>query len=125
MAPRRTTAGSTIADCDRRSAHYRAALDRGTDPELVTGWINQTQAEKAAAQRQRNETDKAQHAVLTQAQIHELVTQLGNIPSALAAAAPDDVQALYEALGLKLTYYAKERVVTVESQPALLCAYSQ
>ncbi len=32
----------TIADCDRRIAHYRADLDRGTDPELVTGWINQT-----------------------------------------------------------------------------------
>jgi site-specific DNA recombinase len=124
-APELEVARITIADCDRRIAHYRAALDRGTDPELVTAWINQTQAEKAAAQRQLNETDKAQRAVLTRAQIHELVTQLGNIPSALAAAAPEDVRALYEALGLKLTYYAKERVVTVESQPALLCAYSQ
>ncbi|MFD7168160.1 hypothetical protein ACFWAG_33185, partial [Streptomyces violascens] len=56
----------TIADCDRRIAHYRAALDRGTDPELVSGWITQTQAEKAAAQRQLNETDQAQRTVLTE-----------------------------------------------------------
>ncbi|GAA2472571.1 hypothetical protein ACFPFX_25785 [Streptomyces mauvecolor] len=63
--------------------------------------------------------------MLTEDQIHELIEQLGAIHSALATAAPEDKQQLYLALGLKLTYYAKERIVTVESQPALLCAYSQ
>ncbi|MFD7013538.1 recombinase family protein [Streptomyces sp. NPDC059928] len=121
-APALEVARITIADCDRRIAHYRAALDRGTDPELITRWITQTQAEKAAAQRQLNETDQAQRTVLTEDQIRELIEQLGNIHAALASAAPEDKQQLYLALGLQLTYYAKERIVTVESQPALLCA---
>ncbi|WP_078966924.1 recombinase family protein [Streptomyces sp. WM6378] len=123
-APALEVARITIADCDRRIAHYRAGLDRGTDPELITRWITQTQAEKAAAQRQLNETDQAQRTVLTEDQIRELVEQLGSIHAALATAAPEDKQQLYLALGLKLTYYAKERIVTVESQPALLCAHA-
>ncbi|MFI6686775.1 recombinase family protein [Streptomyces sp. NPDC050485] len=123
-APELEVARITIADCDRRIAHYRAALDRGTDPELVTRWINQTQAEKAAAQRQLNETDQAQRTVLTEDQIRELIEEIGRIPAALASAAPADKQQLYLALGLQLTYYAKERIVTVESQPALLCAHN-
>ncbi|MFE9574541.1 zinc ribbon domain-containing protein [Streptomyces sp. NPDC006692] len=121
-APALEVARITIADCDRRIAHYRAALDRGTDPELVTGWITQTQAEKAAAQRQLTEIDQAHRTVLTETQIQNLIEQLGSIRAALAAAAPEDKQQLYLALGLTLTYYAKERIVTVESQPALLCA---
>ncbi|WP_329462086.1 recombinase family protein [Streptomyces sp. NBC_01431] len=121
-APALEVARITIADCDRRIAHYRAALDRGTDPELITRWITQTQAEKAAAQRQLHETDQAQRTVLTEDQIRELIEQLGNIHAALAAPAPEDKRQLYLALGLQLTYYAKERIVTVESQPALLCA---
>ncbi|GAA2439082.1 recombinase family protein [Streptomyces mauvecolor] len=124
-APELEVARITIADCDRRIAQYRAALDRGTDPELVTGWINQTQTEKAAAQRQLSETTASRRSVLTEAEIRDLVEQLDDITSALATATPENKQRLYEALGLKLVYYAKERIVTVESQPALLCAYSQ
>uniref|UniRef100_A0AAU2V0N0 Recombinase n=1 Tax=Streptomyces sp. NBC_00003 TaxID=2903608 RepID=A0AAU2V0N0_9ACTN len=120
-APELEVARITIADCDRRIAQYRAALDRGTDPELVTGWINQTQTEKAAAQRQLSETTTARRTVLTEPEIRDLVEQLGDTTSALTSADPEDKQRLYEALGLNLVYYAKERIVTVESQPALMC----
>ncbi|KOU35365.1 hypothetical protein [Streptomyces sp. WM6378] len=104
-----------------RACANTAALDRGTDPELVTGWINQTQTEKAAAQRQIGETPAARRTVLTEPEIRDLVEQLGDITSALASAAPENKQRLYEALGLNLVYYAKERIVTVEPQPALMC----
>ncbi|MFJ8386675.1 zinc ribbon domain-containing protein [Streptomyces sp. NPDC094438] len=66
-APELEVARITIADCDRRIAHHRAALDRATDPELVSGWINQTQAEKAAVERRLSETGQAQRTVLTDA----------------------------------------------------------
>ncbi|MGW2819061.1 hypothetical protein [Streptomyces sp. NPDC001415] len=94
---------------------------RSSPPELVTGWINQTQTEKAAAQRQLSETTSARRTVLTEAEIHELVEQLGDITSALPSAEPENKQRLHEALGLNLVHYAKERIVTVESQPALMC----
>lgn len=33
-----------VADCDRKIVNYRAALDAGTDPKIVTEWINQAQS---------------------------------------------------------------------------------
>jgi site-specific DNA recombinase len=43
----------TLADCQRKLAHYPAALDAGSDPATVTAWINQTTAEQAVAQAKR------------------------------------------------------------------------
>ena len=41
------TAGK-IAECDRKLAQYRAALDAGANPATVAAWIAETEAEKAA-----------------------------------------------------------------------------
>jgi hypothetical protein len=41
------TAGK-IAECDRKLAQYRAALDAGANPATVAGWIAETEAEIAA-----------------------------------------------------------------------------
>ena len=38
---------SKIAECDRKLAQYRAALDAGASPATVVGWIAETEAEKA------------------------------------------------------------------------------
>ncbi len=46
----------TIKDCATKIARYRAALEAGADPALVTGWIAQTQAERATAERQLRDT---------------------------------------------------------------------
>ncbi|GIH20525.1 hypothetical protein Raf01_86970 [Rugosimonospora africana] len=37
-------------ECDAKIARYRAVLDAGGDPALVTTWITQTQAERLRAQ---------------------------------------------------------------------------
>jgi site-specific DNA recombinase len=39
-----------IAECDRKLAQYRAALDAGANPATVAGWIADTEAEKAGYQ---------------------------------------------------------------------------
>jgi site-specific DNA recombinase len=36
-----------IAECDRKLASYRAALDAGASPATVAAWIAETEAEKA------------------------------------------------------------------------------
>jgi len=36
-----------IADCDRKIAQYRAALDAGGDPAIIARWITETEAERA------------------------------------------------------------------------------
>lgn len=39
-----------IADCDASLRQHRAALEAGASPEIVTGWINETRAKRAAAE---------------------------------------------------------------------------
>jgi hypothetical protein len=41
------TAGK-VAECDRKLAQYRAALDAGANPATVAAWIAETEAEKAS-----------------------------------------------------------------------------
>jgi hypothetical protein len=46
-----------IADCNQKLARYRAALDAGADPALVTQWIAEVEASRAQEQRtSRRET---------------------------------------------------------------------
>ena len=40
-----------IAECDAKLRQHRAALEAGADPVLVTSWMNETQAKRAAAKR--------------------------------------------------------------------------
>jgi hypothetical protein len=43
---------TTIKECETKFAGYRAALDAGADPTVVTTWIAQTQADRARAEAQ-------------------------------------------------------------------------
>jgi site-specific DNA recombinase len=38
-----------IADCDAKLRQHRAALEAGSDPQIVTGWMAETQAQRAIA----------------------------------------------------------------------------
>ena len=40
-------AAARIADCDRKLTGYRAALDAGGDPAVISRWITETTAERA------------------------------------------------------------------------------
>jgi site-specific DNA recombinase len=54
---------------------------------------------------------------MTQAQISDLVTQLGDITTALHEADPADRAEVYRQLGLRLTYYSAEQKIRVQAQP--------
>jgi site-specific DNA recombinase len=43
----------TLADCQRKLARHRAALDAGADLATVTEWINHATAERAGAEAKR------------------------------------------------------------------------
>ena len=53
---------------------------------------------------------------MSQHDIGELITALGNIPAALAKAAPHDKAQLYNQLGLHLTYEPTRRLVQAETR---------
>ena len=102
-----------LAKCDARLARYREALEAGADPTVVARWIAEIQAERDAAEGElrRRRPDTA----LTEADIRAMVESVSDLIGVLGAAEPARKAALYESLGLKLTYDQNERRVLVEA----------
>nr|WP_322761833.1 hypothetical protein [Frankia sp. Cr2] len=80
----------TIKDCTTKIARYRAALEAGADPALVTDWIAQTQAERATAERQLRDTTDHTDRRTTRDEIAAMVEALGDMLIILAEADPAD-----------------------------------
>jgi site-specific DNA recombinase len=104
-----------VAKCDTRLARYRAALEAGTDPVVVSAWIAEVQAERLAAEVELDRAAGRRNQRMSRDQLAALVNGLGNLLGVLASAAPEDKAEVYRRLGLRLTYDPGRRVVTVES----------
>jgi hypothetical protein len=104
-------ARARLADCVTKLARHRAALEAGADPQIVTGWIADVQAERQALLAELDQTTDvpppAPPARMTSQQIADLVRSLGDIVRALHDADPADRAEVYRQLGLKLTYHPK------------------
>jgi site-specific DNA recombinase len=101
-----------------RVATYRAALEAGADPRVVTGWIAEVTAE-----RQRHEIERSRsegQTRLSRNQIATLVDQLTTITALLKNADPRDRAEVYAQLGLRLTYDDTKHlgVLRVAQQPS-------
>jgi site-specific DNA recombinase len=110
---RKEAARRSLADCDARLARYRTALEAGTDPAVVSQWISEVQAERRTAAeelRRRRPT-----AALTENDIRVMVESLGDLVDVLEASEPAKKAALYESLGLSLTYEPRKGTVLVEA----------
>ncbi|WP_322749687.1 MULTISPECIES: recombinase family protein [unclassified Frankia] len=108
-----------IADCDRKLARHRAALEAGADPVIVPGWIADVQAERAtviAALDRRGKATPPQTR-LTRQQIRDLVDGLGGLLAILHEADPADKAEVYRELGLKLTYDHETETIMAEASP--------
>lgn len=102
-----------LVDCDARLARYREALEAGTEPAVVAPWISEVQTERTAAEeelRRRRPT-----AALTEDDIRAVVESIADLVSVLEAAEPAKKAALYESLGLALTFEPSKRRVLVEA----------
>ena len=115
-AARQASAG--IAACDKKLASYRAALDAGADPAVVTTWITATENERRRIQQLLDATRQSKtHTRLTHDQIRALVQEVGDLTTALAEADPTDRAEVYRQLGLKFTYHLEDQKVRVRAQP--------
>jgi site-specific DNA recombinase len=110
---RSEAARRTLAGCDARLARYREALEAGTDPAVVARWISEVQAERSAAEEELHRRRPA--AALTEDDIRAMVESLGDLVGVLQAADPQKKSALYQSLGLSLTYEPSKRRVLVEA----------
>jgi len=104
-----------VTDCDTRLARYRAALEAGTDPGVVSAWIAEVQAERLATRVELEQATGQRSRRMSRDQLAALVNDLGNLLGVLASAAAEDKAEVYRRLGLRLTYDPGRRVVTVES----------
>ena len=83
-----------------------AAIRAGMDPDLAAGETRKIQADIAAADAliDRWEDSTERVTPLVDADVHRAITEAGGIVGLLATADRTDRAALYQALGLKLTY---------------------
>jgi site-specific DNA recombinase len=86
---------NVIARCDTKLGRYRAALDSGADPAVVTAWIAETQAERAHAEAELHTTTERRTRRLSDAEIERMVTALGDIAAVLRKADPTDKAEVY------------------------------
>ncbi len=94
-----------LADCDTRLARYQAALDAGADPKAVAEWTRQVEAERAAILACAASQDHHKPArQLTQDDLRNLIAGLGDLHDVIHDAEPPVKAAIYEQLGLKVTY---------------------
>jgi site-specific DNA recombinase len=106
-----------ITECDAKLRQHRAALEAGADPVLVTSWMNETQAKRAAAQARLRKPAGPRRRRMTRDEITALVTALGHAMQVLKNADPADKAEVYSRLGLTLTYHPQDRRVDVEARP--------
>ncbi|MFE9958991.1 hypothetical protein [Micromonospora sp. NPDC005299] len=106
-----TAAQAIITDCDTKLERYRAALDAGADPTVVTGWITQTQAECARAEADLHTQSGTGPRRMSRTEISNLVRALGDIAGVLRDADSADKAEVYRQLGLRLTYEAETQTV--------------
>ena len=96
---------AVIDDCDARLARYQAALDAGADPQTVAEWTRQVKTEQAAAlARDASQIRRQANRQLTEDDIRALIISLGDLRDVIRAADPVMKAAIYEQLGLKVTY---------------------
>ena len=81
--PAAEVARQEIADCDASLRQHRAAHEAGASPEIVTAWINETQAKRAAVEA-RLRYQSAGRRRMTQEEITNLVNALGDLMTVLS-----------------------------------------
>lgn len=109
-----TAIKATIRDGDRKLGQYRQAIEAGTDPTVVAGWIKQVTAERAAAQAQLLEAGRRSASTLSTEQIRAEVETIGGLLPLLQLSDMTLRNKFYEEIGLEGVYDPKAQVVDVE-----------
>ena len=110
----RAAARQLLADCDRRLARYRAALEAGTDPAVVGQWITEVTTARQAAEASLHQLD-ASPEPLTPEMIRAVLEEVEGLAAALDGADPVLRAQLYEELGVEGTYDPHARIVEVRA----------
>lgn len=105
--------GLVLPDLLRR---LRAAIEAGVDPVALVEGINAAQEERAALQAEL--ANAPARAGLDIAEVYAMIDSLGDVTGVLHRVDLDELEKLYAALHLEMTYHHEERAVDVLIQPA-------
>ncbi len=97
-----------LRERDAKLARYRALLEQDADITVVATWIGEVERERKGLERELGR--KPTTRKLTKSEIKALVRQLKDIVAVLADADPEDKRAIYDELGVNLTYHPDGRV---------------
>ncbi len=119
----RRAAQQALADCQRKLARHRAALEAGGDPTVINQWI----AETTQQQRQAQHTlDGLRAAACTNRQqvdpsmVRALLEELGDLAAGLDLADPEQRAAFYQEMGkmgISGLYQPANRIVLITAEP--------
>jgi site-specific DNA recombinase len=109
----------TMADCQRKLARYRAALEAGGDPALVNQWIAEITQQRHDAERRLRELRAAGPRDLDPTQVRALLEEIGDLAAALEVADTQQRAQLYQELGISGLYQPVSRIVTVTADPGV------
>jgi hypothetical protein len=104
-----------LHDAEARVRRLQAAIAVGVDPAALVEAINETQAQREAAQVELQHT--AAPDAMSSEDIYALIKSLGEIAPLLNHADPALLAQLYEALRLEMTYDAEAKTVSVTIRP--------
>jgi len=105
---RLSAARRRIRECDSKLARYRSALEAGTDPSIVNGWIEEVKLERRAAELELRRKTGESH--LTGEEIRSLVEQLKGIVGVLAHASAESRREVYQQLNVAIEYHTDGRM---------------
>jgi site-specific DNA recombinase len=99
-------ARQALADCQRKLAHYRAALEAGGDPAVINQWIAEATQQQRSAERTVRELRAAsgRQQGLGLAQVRALLEELGDLAAGLDLADPQQRALLYQEMGITGVY---------------------
>ena len=98
-----------LKECEAKLAKYRALLEQQPDITIVGSWIAEVERERKRLERDLGR--KPTTRKLTTNEIKALVGQLKDIVAVLAEASPADKRAIYDELGVNLTYDPETKTV--------------
>lgn len=98
-----------LTEIDKATRNLISAIELGTDPTVIHPRLDELRAERSGVTRRL--TSSSSKDGLTAAEIDCLLGELGGLTQVLTDAAPGEKVAIYQALGLRLTYQPADNVV--------------
>ena len=93
----------------------QAALDADGDPAEIGAWISEAKAQRLTAEAELCQAST--RARLNRQQMTDLITEVGQVATALRAAEPGNAADAYKKLGLRLTYQPDRHVIRTAASP--------